>query len=216
MSNQALPPYDLHELTGSMMAFADGSADQILHIWRVVKLLSKGRPLSPERIAVELQLSQDEVDALLQIGELNQDGDLVGLGLSLVPTPHAYQIEGRQLYVWCAGDAIMFSIFLKADATIESPDPFSGDKIRLIATPAGVRNVEPATAVVSHPTAGVVGLEYLQTEFCNPTNFFTSVETASQYVSQRPELVIIPVDEVFHIWNQVWDREPYQSLIADL
>ncbi|MCI0711822.1 MAG: hypothetical protein L0154_16825 [Chloroflexi bacterium] len=216
MSNQVQRGYDLHELTASMMAFADRSAGQFLHIWKIVKLLSKGRPLSPEQIAAELQLSQDEVDALLRTGELNQDGDLVGLGLSLVPTPHSYQIEGRQLYVWCAGDAIMFSIFLKADAIIESPDPISGDKIRLIATPAGVRNVEPATAVVSHPTAGVVGLEYLQTEFCNPTNFFTSVETASQYVSQHPELVIVPVDEVFPLWRQVWNREPYQSLIADL
>lgn len=214
MAIQALPKYDLQALTDSMMAFADGSADQILHIWSVVKHLSQGRPLSPERIAAELQLTPDEVAALLRMGELDQDGNLVGLGLSLVPTPHSYQINGRQLYAWCAGDAIMFSIFLKANAAIESPDPISGDKIRLIATPEGVRDVEPSSAVVSHPSAGV-DIETVRAQFCNVTHFFTSVETASQYVTQHPGLVIVPVDEVFQLWHRVWGREPYQSLIAD-
>lgn len=215
MTDQTLPRYDLQELTDSMMAFADGSADQILHIWSVVKLLSQGHPLSPERIATELQLAPDEVAALLRMGELDQEGNVVGLGLSLVPTPHAYAINGRQLYAWCAGDAIMFSIFLKADAAIESPDPISGDRIRLIATPAGVRELEPGSAVVSHPSAGV-DIETVRTQFCNVTHFFTSVETASQYVSQHPGLVIVPVDEVFRLWHQVWNREPYRSLIADM
>ncbi len=214
MAIQTLPKYDQQALTDSMMAFADGSADQILHIWSVVKLLSQGHPLSPERIAAELQLAPDEVAALLRTGELDQEGNLVGLGLSLVPTPHAYQIKGRQLYAWCAGDAIMFSIFLQANAVIESPDPISGDKIRLIATPEGVRDLEPSSAVVSHPSAGV-DIETVRAEFCNVTHFFTSVETASQYTSQRPGLVIVPVDEVFRLWHRVWDREPYQSLIAD-
>jgi alkylmercury lyase len=214
VSIQVLPKYDLQALTNSMMAFADGSADQILHIWSVVRLLSQGHPLSPGRIAAELQLVPDEVAALLRMGELDQDGNLVGLGLSLVPTPHAYAINDRQLYAWCAGDAIMFSIFLKSDAIIESPDPISGGMVRLIATPAGVRDVEPRTAVVSHPSAGV-GLETVREQFCNVTHFFTSVETASQYVSQHPGLVIVPVDEVFRLWNRVWDREPYTSLIAD-
>lgn len=214
MPIQALPKYDLQELTASMMAFADGSANQILRIWRVVKLLSQGRPISPKRIAAELQLAPDEVAAFLRMGELDQDGNLVGLGLSLVPTSHAYQIYGRQLYAWCAGDAIMSSIFLKADAVIESPDPISGDRIRLIATPAGVRDLEPINAVVSHPSAGV-DLETVRAQFCNVTHFFTSVETASQYAAQHPRLIIVPVDEVFRLWNQVWDREPYRSLIAE-
>ncbi len=215
MTIQALPKYDLQELTDSIMAFADEAGDQILHIWRVVKLLSQGRPLSPERLAAELQLAPDEVAALLRMGELDQEGNLVGLGLSLVSTPHSYEINGRQLYAWCAGDAIMFSIFLKSNAVIESPDPISGDKIRLIATPAGVRDVEPSSAVVSHPSAGV-DIEVVRAQFCNVTHFFTSVETASQYVAQHPGLVIVPVDEVFRLWNRVWDREPYHSLIADL
>lgn len=214
MAIQTLPKYNLQALTDSMMAFADGSADQILHIWRVVMLLSQGRPLSPKRLAAELQLAPDEVSALLQMSELDQEGNLVGLGLSLVPTPHAYQINGRQLYAWCAGDAIMFSIFLKADAVIVSPDPISGDMVRLIATPEGVRDLEPSSAVVSHPSAGV-DIETVRAQFCNVTHFFTSVETAEQYIAQRPGLVIVPVDEVFQLWHRVWDREPYQSLIAD-
>ncbi len=215
MTDQTLPKYALQELTDSMMAFVDGAEDQIRGIWRTIKLLSKGRPLSPERLADELQFAPDEVATLLRMGEKDQDGNLVGLGVSLVPTRHSYRFKGRQLYTWCAGDAIMFSIFLKSDAVIESPDPISGDLVRLIATPEGVQQLEPSTAVVTHPSA-TESLENVRAWFCDLTNFFTSVETASQYVSQHPGLVIIPVDEVFQVWNQVYDREPYKSLVADL
>jgi alkylmercury lyase len=215
MTIQALPKYDLQELTHTMMAFIDESRDQIPGIFGTVKLLSQGRPLSPERIAAELQLTPDEVAALFQMGEKDQDGNLVGFGVSLVPTRHSYRFKGRQLYAWCAGDAIMFSIFLKSDAVIESPDPISGDMVRLIATPAGVQQLEPGTAVVAQPSA-TESLENVRAWFCDLTNFFTSVETASQYVSQHPGLVIIPVAEVFQVWNRVYDREPYQSLIAGL
>ncbi|MCI0710769.1 MAG: alkylmercury lyase [Chloroflexi bacterium] len=215
MTKQALSKDDLQALTDTMIAFFDESTDQILHLSRTAKLLSDGSPVSPTRIATELQLSHDETDALFQMGELDQDGNLVGLGISLVPTPHSYQVNGRQLYTWCAADAIIYSVILKTNAIIESPDPISGDKIRLTATPEGVRDLEPSTAVVSH-VSSTKSLEYVREWSCRLTHFFTSVETASQYVSQHPGLVIIPVDEVFQLYQPIWEREPYKSLIADL
>ena len=35
----------------------------------------------------------------------DDQGYLVGLGLSIIPTQHSYKINGHQLYVWCAADA---------------------------------------------------------------------------------------------------------------
>ena len=133
--------------------------------------------------------------------------------MSLVPTPHSYQINGRQFYVWCAADAITFPIFHKISAVIESPDPISGEKVRLIGTPEGAKQVDPSTAVVSW-VPGTESLENVRSWFCNFTNFFTSVETASQYVAKHPGLVIVPVDEVFQLGKVLWEKEPYKSMIA--
>lgn len=217
MTDQTLPKYDLQDLADELVAFGDRAGEAFVYWLRTQKLLLEGRPVSPEQMVAHLHISPDEVSTLLRGTELDQDGNVVGWGLSLVSTPHAYRIGDRQFYVWCANDAITFPIFLKANAVIESPDPISGDKVRLLATSAGVQLLEPSTAVVSWPwETGTGTLEDVRTWACDMTHFFTSVETASQYVAQHPGLVIVPVDEVFRLWNRVWDREPYHSLIADL
>jgi alkylmercury lyase len=197
------------------MAVLDGSKDQFVYWLKIQKLLLGGQPVSPERIASSFQISGDEVRALLQGAELDKEGKVVGLGLSLVPTAHSYRIHGRQFYMWCAGDAIIYPIFHKTSAVIESPDPISGEKVRLIGTPEGAREVEPSTAVVSW-VPGTESFENIRSWFCNLTNFFASVETASQYVSGHPGLVIVPIDEVFQLGKLLWEREPYKSIIAGL
>jgi alkylmercury lyase len=215
MSNQTLPKYDLQELADTLNAVFDGSRNLFAHWFTLQKLLLEGQPVSPERIAASLQISQDEVNALLRGVEVDKAGNVVGAGLSVVPTPHSYQINGRQFYVWCAGDAITFPIFHKTSAVIESPDPISGEKVQLIGTPEGARDVEPSTAVVSW-VPGTQNWENVRAGFCNLTNFFTSVETASEYVSKHPGLIIVSVDEVFQLGKLLWDREPYKSIIAHL
>ena len=215
MSQSTLPKYGLEELARPMIALLDESRDQSLGWVKIHQLLLDGKPVSPERIAAYLGLTEEEVADLLKGAELDQEGNLVGLGLSIVPTPHAYRIHGRQFYVWCAADAIMFPIFHKTHAVIESPDPISGEKVRLVGTPEGAREVEPGTAVVSW-VPRTESLENIRTWFCNYTNFFTSVETASQYVAKHPGLIIVPVDEVFQIGKLFWEREPYRSVIAGL
>jgi len=215
MSQSTLPKYDLEELARPMIALLDESRDQSLGWVKIHQLLLDGKPVSPERIAAYLGLTEEEVADLLKGAELDQEGNLVGLGLSIVPTPHAYRIHGRQFYVWCAADAIMFPIFHKTHAVIESPDPISGEKVRLVGTPEGAMEIEPSTAVVSW-VPRTESLENIRTWFCNYTNFFTSVETASQYVAKHPGLIIVPVDEVFQIGKLFWEREPYRSVIAGL
>ena len=215
MSQSTLPKYGLEELARPMIALLDESRDQSLGWVKIHQLLLDGKPVSPERIAAYLGLTEEEVADLLKGAELDQEGNLVGLGLSIVPTPHAYRIHGRQFYVWCAADAIMFPIFHKTHAVIESPDPISGEKVRLVGTPEGAMEIEPSTAVVSW-VPRTESLENIRTWFCNYTNFFTSVETASQYVAKHPGLIIVPVDEVFQMGKLFWEREPYRSVIAGL
>ena len=48
---------------------------------------------------------------------------LVGLGLTMVPTQHRYQTHGHDLWAWCAGDTLMFPVWIGAPARVESPCP---------------------------------------------------------------------------------------------
>lgn len=218
MTNPLLPTYDLHELAEPVQVVIDAAPEQFARLMARQDLLLEGQPVSQERIASRLHIAREEVPALLQGAELDKDGNFLGFGLTLVPTPHAYQINGRQFYVWCAGDAITFPILHQTSAVIASPDPISGKTVRLIGTPAGARAVTPSTAVVSwvRSPSGTITLETIRAAFCNFIHFFTSVETAAQYISPHPELVIVPIDDIFQIGKLLWEREPLKSLMADL
>ena len=218
MANQPLSTYDLQELADPLLAVIDGAPDQFARLMTLQNLLLAGQPVSLERIASRLHVAREEVPALIQDTERDTEGNFVGWGLTLVPTPHSYQINGRQFYVWCAGDAITFPLLHKTNAVIASRDPISGEPIRLMGTPEGARDVEPCTAVVSwvRNPSGTHTLETVRTAFCNFIHFFASVETASEYVSPHPELVIVPIDDVFQIGKLLWEREPLKSIMAAL
>lgn len=218
MTNPSLPRYDLHELAEPVQAVIDAAPEQFARLMALQHLLLAGQPVSQERIAARLHIAREEVPALLQGAELDTEGNFLGFGLTLVPTRHSYHINGRQFYTWCAGDAITFPILHKTSAVIASPDPISGETVRLIGTPAGARAVEPSTSVVSwmRSPSGTITLETVRAAFCTFVHFFTSVETASQYVSPHPELVVVPIDDVFQIGKLLWEQEPLQSLMAAL
>jgi len=206
-----------HALAETLIKVLEGSPQETKILLATQQLLLSGQPVAPAQIAARLHMSQDAVVALLrQIGvEWDAASNVVGAGVSLTPTPHSYIVGGRQLYVWCAGDAITFPILHKTSAVIESPDPITGAKIRLVGTPEGAKEVEPSTAVVSW-MPGTESLANIRANFCNFTNFFTSVETAAQYVAQHHGLLITPVDTVFQAGKLLWEREPFTSLLAGL
>jgi alkylmercury lyase len=53
--------------------------------------------------------------------ETDEQGRIVGSGLTLRPTPHRFALDGRQLYTWCALDTLIFPVVLGQGATVESP-----------------------------------------------------------------------------------------------
>jgi alkylmercury lyase len=215
MLENAVSTVDEEKLIENMAAYLDAARQQVPGLYGVIKRLARGIPLDPGKLAAELDLKPRELEKVMRIAEKDEHGNLVGFGISLVPTAHKYQVEGRQLYTWCAADAIMFSIFLKSDAVVESRDPVSGETIELTSTPTGIRQLEPKTTVVSHVSEGQE-FEYVRKQLCNVTHFFASPETAQKYVEEHPGLHIMPVDQVFEIWSRVYDREPYKSMFAEL
>jgi alkylmercury lyase len=123
----------------------------------------------------------------------------VGVGLTLVPTPHVYKANGRKLYTWCAVYALLFPVMVKHTAHIESPDPVSGDKIQVTVTPDGVQKVKPESAVASSVNS-VVDLPNIRGSICHYVHFFSSPKTASKWIAEHPgkKMTFYSVIDAFH------------------
>src|SRR5215218_7134335 len=174
-----------------------------------LELLAKGCPVLPDEIAIVLGVPPEKVlSTLLSFGaEFDKDGNVLGLGLTLVPTPHVYKANGRKLYTWCAVDALLFPVMLKHTAYIESPDPVSGDKIQVTVTPDGVQKVKPESAVVSWVNS-VVDLSNIRRSVCHYVHFFSSPETASKWITEHPGkmMMFYPVINAFQAAKKIQNK----------
>ncbi|MBC8017220.1 MAG: hypothetical protein H7X83_01705 [Verrucomicrobia bacterium] len=94
-----------------------------------MRTLAKGKPVAQISIAGELGMSLCDVQAALTTFkdiEYDTDGNLVACGLSLSPTPHCFQVNGQNLFTWCALDALMYPVALQQTAQVESHCPVTG------------------------------------------------------------------------------------------
>jgi alkylmercury lyase len=83
------------------------------------------QPRLPDRTrgAARSELPPAELEQILRrLGDLERDehGRIVGFGLSLRPTAHRLLIAGRELYAWCAMDALVFPTLLEVDLRVHS------------------------------------------------------------------------------------------------
>jgi alkylmercury lyase len=163
-------------------------------------LLAGGKPASLEEIAAAAGKSPEEVRAALDrfpSAEWDEQGRVVGLGLTLHPTPHRLELEGRPLFAWCALDALLFTVLLGRPASIESPCRGTGESVHIEARPAGIETVEPPSAVVSIVAAR--DLASVRSVFCENVHFFASPEAASRWLDRHPEATLLSVEEAFRL-----------------
>jgi alkylmercury lyase len=165
----------------------------------ILRLIARGRPVDLAELAAEPgQLAPDLERALrAQPGtEWDDDGRLVGFGLSLRPTAHRYLVGGHTLYTWCATDALLFTVILGTDAVAESTCPATGQAIELEITPNAVTSVSPPAAVVSQRHRGDLAAN-LRADVCEHGHFFASAAAASAWVAAHPDGVILSVTDAF-------------------
>lgn len=167
----------------------------------LLRLLARGRPVTPDAIAAATGVDVADVRRRLRSmpdAELDDDGNLVGMGLTLRPTPHVFTIGGRRLYTWCALDTLIYPPLLGVAASIESPCRATGESVRLETGPEGVRRVEPAEAVVSivipDECCGTI-----RAAFCNEVHFFRSREAAADWLEHHPEALLLTVRDAFEL-----------------
>lgn len=165
----------------------------------VQRELLKGNPLDMELVANILGTSFAEAKRVAnQFGEVDEQGEVIGFaGLSIVPTNHRFEINGKTFYTWCAADALLFPSALGITARIFSTDPVSNEKIELTVSPDKIEKVVPKSAVVSIvETADACNI---RTSLCDRVHFFTSEVTAVEWKKQNEDASILPVEKLFQI-----------------
>src|SRR5690606_33792 len=114
----------------------------------LLRLLSQGRPVTTGQLSAATDASREEVrEALATLPDTEYDdaGRIVGSGLTLNPTPHRFEVDGRHLYTWCALDTLMFPAVLGRTAHVASPCHATGTLVQLTVEPDRITRVEPAT-----------------------------------------------------------------------
>ena len=188
------------------------------------RLLAGGAPVALERLGTSLGWEAERVAAAMrrlregrQV-EADDEGRIVGAaGLSLRPTAHRFEAAGRQLYTWCALDALFFPALLGTPARVTSACPVTGADVHLTVTPdAGVADLAPPGAVVSIPIpegrSAVAGcgpgacaeLFGPGGAFCGNAHFFASERAAQIWLRDHPRAVTLPAADACALAVEVW------------
>ena len=145
---------------------------------QLVRLLVQGRPVAPELLAHRLHWELEEVRSILQAHpelEYDEQGNLVGSGLTLVPTAHQLQVEQRTLFAWCAFDTLTYPV-----------------------------DLDPGEAQVSLVVDVAAGCCHnVREDVCHYGHFFASREAAFLWQAAHQEAVILSVEEAYQVGKLV-------------
>ena len=170
---------------------------------QLVQLLVRGNPVAPELLVSLLHRELDEVRSILRAHpelEYDEQGNLVGSGLTFVPTMHQFQVEQRTLFAWCAFDTLTYPVGLHLSAQVTSRCPVTGSSIQLTATPEQVLDLDPGEAQVSLVVDVAAGCcSNVREDVCTYGHFFASPEAAARWQETHPQVLILSVEEAYQV-----------------
>ena len=138
------------------------------------------------------------------------DGQVVGFGGLGVPelgeSRHRLRFEGRELYAWCAEDALFLPIVLGREVQVESASPTTGERISLTVSPEGFTDLEPSEAVMSFLDPAEFeargdadwGGDVIRNG-CHYIHFFASSEAAQAWISEHPGTLELAIADGFEV-----------------
>src|SRR6266566_3629793 len=196
----------MHETELELLArqLAEGlRGDYDVFCRELVRLLARGHPVTPERLASALHMTAEQVaEVLAALADLEVDpsGNVVGWGLTFIPTSHRFLVQEQQFYTWCALDALTYPALLQVVASVESSCPVSGTPVTLSITHAGVHDLAPASAVGSVVIPGQgSACDGDRGSFCTQSLFFRSRRDALTWRASSPTARLLSVAEAFQV-----------------
>lgn len=204
--------FSLEELTNRLASHL-WCTQEALCCQLIQTIAREGQPITPQRLAETLQISQESLlTQLTQVpdAEFDQQGNIVGWGLTLVPTPHHFQIRDQHLFTWCAFDTVLFLSSLHIEAYVQSTCTLTGQPISFTITSEGeVKDLLPAEAHLSL-IVPEQRKDCLRDTFCRQSHFFQSKQIASSWLALHPEAVLLSVQEAAVLGKAVARRQPVE------
>ena len=180
---------------------------EALRIWLPLwRLLAEGSPVRLSRLARASHRSLDELQAVLPSLDvrLDQEGNILASGLSLVPTAHQFHLGEQTLYTWCALDTLLLPPLLGRAARVISTCPVTGKEIHLTVTPEATLDLSPADAVISvHLPGEETNLCHVQEDICDDGLFFVSRDVAAAWPRLHPQAVLLTVEEAAQLGREL-------------
>ncbi|MGH3005899.1 MAG: organomercurial lyase [Gaiellaceae bacterium] len=164
------------------------------------RLLSEGEAFRPEELAERTGLPVEEVASRLEEWMVHRDeqGRVFAFGgLTLKPTSHTLEVDGRTLYAWCALDTLFLPELLGRPARIRSTSPQSGETISLTADAAGVHDVAPEGAAMTLHGVRGFDLDDVVGTFCCFVHFFASEQSARAWADRSEGTYVASIAEGF-------------------
>jgi alkylmercury lyase len=185
----------------------NGSWERMAYFLPLIRLLADGTPVSQAQLAAALERPVAEVTKVLgQFEDIvyDEDGRIVSAGLSLLPTPYRFEVNGHLLYTWCALDTLIFPVWLERPAQVSSACPVTGTPIHLRVSPERLEYLDPPSGVISLLIQeGLATCCNIREAFCAYSQFFSSREAAAPWLSQTPSAQLLLIEEAFTLGQKV-------------
>jgi len=185
--------------------------------------LAKGHPVDAAQLGRALGISPVEARELLERDSIkafvypDDQGRVLGFGgLAAAPMHHRFEVDGRRLSTWCAWDSLFIPEILGQRARVTSPDPETGQLVRLIVGLHRIEAAEPEGAVVSFllPDAHDfdTGATNVMAKFCHFVFFFASRVSGEGWVAKHPGTFLYSLEEAFVLARRLNARNFGQEL----
>ena len=202
-----IPPLDEYwsKLEPHLRPFSPEDQRAALALYRE---LAKGKAVDADQLDRALGVPAADAQALLQRDPIkcfvypDDEGRLLGFGgLAAALMHHRFEVDGRTLWTWCAWDSLFIPEILGRSARVTSPDPETGETVRLVVSPDRVELVVPDGTVVSfiQPEAQVfdAGAANVMAKFCHFVFFFASRASGERWVAKHPDTFLYSLDDAF-------------------
>ena len=126
---------NISELSSRLERYYNSTLDEDtrrLTVYLIRAIAAKGEPVEAAQLAHLMGQPAEKVTHLLEdITVRDEQGRVVGFGLSLIPTEHQFEVNGRTFWTWCAVDSLVFPPLLNLPARIKSHCAVTGEMIEV-------------------------------------------------------------------------------------
>jgi alkylmercury lyase len=175
----------------------------------IYRRLAEGSPVAASEIAERAGTSVEDVEELLRSWPgvfLDHDQRVVGFwGLTiqkLSPT-HRLQMDGRELFAWCAWDTLFLPGILETTLSVESTCPVTDETISLVVSPVGLVKTSHRDAVVSFLLPDHSFDADVVQSFCHFVYFFASAASAETWTAEHPGTFLLTLQDAFDLGRLV-------------